>query len=77
MGSSSGPIYRPRTTTPSTIKSRISLLADDPENEPLKMEASNDEDTESGGSGSKHSTAASKLSFPYWPPGQELPCTCK
>lgn len=74
LGSSSGAIYRPRNTTPSTIKSRLSLLADDPDQEPLKMEASDDTDS---GSGSKHSTAASKMSFPYWPPGQELPCTCK
>jgi hypothetical protein len=65
LGSSSGAIYRPRTTTPSTTKSRLSLLVDDPDQEPLKMEASNDDETDSG-SGSKHSTAASKLSFPYW-----------
>jgi hypothetical protein len=72
LGSS---IYRPRNTTPSTIKSRISLLVDDTDQMPLKMEASGDDS--SSGSSSKRSTAASKLSFPYWPPGQDLPCTCK
>lgn len=67
----SSAVYRPRTPTPSTTKSRISLLNDDPDNEPLKMEASGDE-LEPNNS----DDAQSKSSFPYWPPGQELPCTC-
>ncbi|CAD5215699.1 unnamed protein product [Bursaphelenchus xylophilus] len=66
-------IYRPRTPTPSTTKSRLSLLNDDPDPEPMKLEAGSDEqDPEPEPSDDAHS----KSSYPYWPPGQELPCTC-
>ncbi|KAI6194169.1 Degenerin [Aphelenchoides besseyi] len=65
-------IYRPRTPTPSTPKSRLSLLIDDPDPEPMRLEVEDCNESDSGG----HSTSASKKSFPYWPPGQELPCTC-
>ncbi|CAD5211340.1 unnamed protein product [Bursaphelenchus okinawaensis] len=64
-------VYRPRTPTPSTTKSRLSLLNDDPDPEPLKLEAGQDEQEPE-----PSDDAHSKSSYPYWPPGQDLPCTC-